>query len=111
MDATHRKGCGALPKEPGQLHRRAACNDRLWRRRFASWAMRAQAFFNLVVDSGFGELRGNADCVLNCSRVRGSVADDADALEAQKGSAAVFGVVEAFLKIVESTAGEEESYL
>src|SRR5579864_8526932 len=63
------------------LHQCAAGSEnRAWRR-FAAWMDRAESFFDLVVDSGLGELGGYADGVLQGVRIRRPMANDAHALD------------------------------
>ena len=66
----------------------------------------AQLGFDPFVDVLPGQLGGYADGVLDGVGVGAAVGNDADAFDAEEGSAAVLGIVETFLEVVESRAGQ-----
>jgi hypothetical protein len=59
------------------------------------------------VDLSFGELGGHANGVLDGVGVGAAVRDDANALDAQQRSAAVFGIIHALLEFVEGGARQQ----
>ncbi len=71
----------------------------------------AEGGFDAGVDLGLGELGGDADAVHDRLLVRRAVADDADAAHAEQRRAAVLGVVEALLEVVEGLAREQRADL
>ena len=62
----------------------------------------AEGGFDAGVDLGLGEFGGDADTVHDRALIRRSVADDADAADAEQGRAAVLGVVEALFELLQS---------
>ena len=67
--------------------------------------------FDAGVDLGVGELGGDADAVHDGVGVGRAVADDAGAADAEEGSAAVFGVVEALFEALEGALREKGAEL
>ena len=60
---------------------------------------------------GVGEFGGYSNAVHDGFFVGGAVAYDADSADAQEGSAAVFGVVEALFEVIKGAAGEQRADL
>ena len=58
-----------------------------------------------------GEVAGDADGVLDRLRVRAAVADDAAAVDAEERRAAVLGVVDALLDVVERALEQQRADL
>src|ERR1035441_8038321 len=67
----------------------------------------AKSGFDARIDLSLGELSGDADAVHDCLLVRRSVADDAHAADAEQGRAAILGVIEALLEVVECAARQQ----
>ena len=59
--------------------------------------------FDFLIDTPFVDFAGNPDGVLDGVGVRATVADDADAFDAEEGSAAVFGVVDSLAEVLEGS--------
>src|ERR1035441_8805149 len=75
------------------------------------WLGDAKCGFDARIDRSLGELSGDADTVHDCLLVRRSVADDAHAADAEQGRAAILGVIEALLEVVERRSEEHTSEL
>ena len=64
-----------------------------------------------LVDTGLGKLGRHADTVVDGAVIRGAVIHDANAAQAQQRRAAVLGIVEALLEVVERLARQQRAYL